>query len=77
MPEKANKGRLIGMIIGLVVLIAAALWKRVYRPSMQDWKACSTLTQHPVLRTQEMEGIESKFLFRHFALCLAICETDH
>ncbi len=46
MPEKANKGRLIGMIIGLVVVIAAALWKRVYRPSMQDWKACSTLGSH-------------------------------
>ena len=46
MPEKANKGRLIGMIIGLVVLIAAALWKRLYRPSMQAWKACSTLGSH-------------------------------
>ncbi len=29
MTEKANKARLIGMIVGVVVLIAAALWKRL------------------------------------------------
>jgi len=29
MTEKANKARLIGMIVGVVVLIAAVLWKRL------------------------------------------------
>jgi len=29
MTEKANKARLIGMIVGVVVLIAAGLWKRL------------------------------------------------
>jgi len=31
MTEKANKARMIGMLIGIVVLILALLWKRVLR----------------------------------------------
>jgi hypothetical protein len=31
MTEKANKARLIGMVVGIVVLILALLWKRILR----------------------------------------------
>jgi hypothetical protein len=31
MAEKANKARAIGMVIGIVVLVIAVLWKRLSR----------------------------------------------
>jgi hypothetical protein len=31
MPEKANQARAIGMVIAIVVLVAALLWKRIWR----------------------------------------------
>jgi hypothetical protein len=31
MTEKANKARLIGTLLGIVVLILALLWKRILR----------------------------------------------
>jgi hypothetical protein len=31
MTEKANKARLIGMMVGIAVLILALLWRRVLR----------------------------------------------
>jgi len=31
MTEKANKARAIGMVIGIVVLVIALLWKRLLR----------------------------------------------
>jgi hypothetical protein len=31
MVEKANKARAIGMVIGIVVLVIAVLWKRLSR----------------------------------------------
>jgi hypothetical protein len=31
MVEKANKARTIGMVIGIVVLVIAVLWKRLSR----------------------------------------------
>jgi hypothetical protein len=31
MTEKANKARAIGMVIGIVILVIALLWKRLLR----------------------------------------------
>jgi hypothetical protein len=31
MAEKANRARFIGMVIGIVVLVLAVLWKRLSR----------------------------------------------
>jgi hypothetical protein len=31
MTEKANKARVIGMLVGIAILIVALLWKRVLR----------------------------------------------
>ena len=31
MTEKANRARVIGMVIGIVVLVIALLWKRLLR----------------------------------------------
>jgi hypothetical protein len=31
MTEKANKARLVGMALGIVILILALLWKRILR----------------------------------------------
>jgi len=31
MTEKANRARLIGMVVGIAVLILALLWKRILR----------------------------------------------